>query len=370
MGAGDAIGIFDSGVGGLTVLHALAETLPAERLFYLGDAGRHPYGTESGETVARYGLENAEFLLEKGIKLLVVACNTASAVALDALRDRCAVPVVGVIEPGARAAAARTRNQRVGVIGTDATIASGAYTRALRALRPGLEIYTRPCPLLVPLAEEGWVEGPIARGVVETYLGTLRHSGIDTLVLGCTHYPLLKPLIAEVMGEGVVLIDSAEETARDVAAEHAAPAAPDRRGDQRPRGELPRAAGLGLRREDRGLPGTPRGGRRRGRGRHPGGDPPGGVRRRPRSVAADHRPPSLRRPAARRDRAARGPHRRDEDGRGEDPRRHAPALPERAPRQGLAPGHRQRLPRPPRRAVDGTDLLFPRPHRDLDHPRR
>src|SRR5947208_3622694 len=151
MGAGDAIGIFDSGVGGLTVLHALAETLPAERLFYLGDAGRHPYGTKSGETVARYSLENAEFLLEKGIKLLVVACNTASAVALDALRERCAVPVVGVIEPGARAAAARTRNQRVGVIGTDATIASGAYTHALRALRPGLEIYTRPCPRRRPL---------------------------------------------------------------------------------------------------------------------------------------------------------------------------------------------------------------------------
>src|SRR5438094_6162096 len=154
MGAGDAIGIFDSGVGGLTVLHALAETLPAERLFYLGDAGRHPYGTKSGETVARYSLENAEFLLEKGIKLLVVACNTASAVALD----------------------------------------------ALRALRPGLEIYTRPCPLLVPLAEEGWVEGPIPQSVVETYLATLQKSGIDTLVLGCTHYPLLKAVIARVMG--------------------------------------------------------------------------------------------------------------------------------------------------------------------------
>ncbi|TMA36892.1 MAG: glutamate racemase [Deltaproteobacteria bacterium] len=219
MVAADAIGIFDSGVGGLTVLHALAEALPAERLVYLGDAGRHPYGTKSAETVARYSLENAEFLLEKGVKLLVVACNTASAVALDALRARCRVPVVGVIEPGARAAAARTRNRRVGVIGTEATIASGAYTRALRALEPALEIYTRPCPLLVPLAEEGWVEGSIARAVVETYLATLRHSGIDTLVLGCTHYPLLKPLIAEVMGEGVVLVDSAEETAREVAAQ-------------------------------------------------------------------------------------------------------------------------------------------------------
>src|SRR5207249_8015926 len=218
MGAGDAIGIFDSGVGGLTVLHALAETLPAERLFYLGDAGRHPYGTKSGETVARYSLENAEFLLEKGIKLLVVACNTASAVALDALRSRCRVPVVGVIEPGARAAAERTRNQRVGVIGTEATIASGAYTRALRALRPTLEIYTRPCPLLVPLAEEGWLDGPVPRGVAETYLATLRKSGIDTLILGCTHYPLLRPLIADVMGPGVTLVDSAEETARAAAA--------------------------------------------------------------------------------------------------------------------------------------------------------
>ena len=174
----DAIGIFDSGVGGLTVLHALAEALPAERLVYLGDAGRHPYGTKSAETVARYSLENAEFLLDKGVKLLVVACNTASAVALDTLRTRCRVPVLGVIEPGARAAAARTRNQRVGVIGTEATIASGAYTRALRALVPTLEIYTRPCPLLVPLAEEGWVEGSIARAVVETYLGTRIESAV------------------------------------------------------------------------------------------------------------------------------------------------------------------------------------------------
>ena len=230
MAAGDAIGIFDSGVGGLTVLHALAEALPAERLVYLGDAGRHPYGTKSGETVARYSLENAEFLLEKGIKLLVVACNTASAVALDALRARCRVPVVGVIEPGARAAAARTRNQRVGVIGTEATIASGAYTTALRALKPGLEIYTRPCPLLVALAEEGWVEGPIPQSVVETYLATLRKSGIDTLVLGCTHYPLLKAVIAGVMGERVALVDSAEETARAVAALLAARGLARRRG--------------------------------------------------------------------------------------------------------------------------------------------
>jgi len=215
---GDAIGIFDSGVGGLTVLHALLEVLPHEDLVYLGDTGRYPYGTKSAETVTRYSIENVDFLIAKGIKLLVVACNTASSVALEALAARYPVPVVGVIEPGARAAAARTRNGRVGVIGTEATIASGAYATALRALKPGLEIYSRPCPLLVALAEEGWVEGPIPQGVVETYLGTLQKSGIDTLVLGCTHYPLLTAVIAGVMGERVALVDSAEETARAVAA--------------------------------------------------------------------------------------------------------------------------------------------------------
>ncbi len=214
----DAIGIFDSGVGGLTVVHALLEALPREHLVYLGDTGRYPYGTKSAETVTRYSIENVDFLVAKGVKMLVVACNTASAVALDALAGRFELPIVGVIEPGARAAVARTRNGRVGVIGTEATIASGAYTSALRALQPGLEIYTRACPLLVPLAEEGWVEGPIPRAVAETYLATLQKSGIDTLVLACTHYPLLRPVIEEVMGEKVRLVDSAEETARAVAA--------------------------------------------------------------------------------------------------------------------------------------------------------
>ncbi|HJQ73774.1 MAG TPA: glutamate racemase [Gaiellaceae bacterium] len=214
----DAIGIFDSGVGGLTVVHAILTALPREHLVYLGDTGRYPYGTKSAETVTRYSIENVEFLVAKGVKMLVVACNTASAVALDALQERFDLPVVGVIEPGARAAVDRTRNGRVGVIATEATIASGAYTRALRALQPALEIFTRPCPLLVPLAEEGWVEGAIPRGVVETYLATLSKSGIDTLVLGCTHYPLLRPVIADVMGDAVGLVDSAEETARAAAA--------------------------------------------------------------------------------------------------------------------------------------------------------
>jgi glutamate racemase len=212
-----AIGIFDSGVGGLTVVHALLAALPREDLIYLGDTARYPYGTKSAETVTRYSLENVDFLVARGIKMLVVACNTSTAAALDTLEARYPLPIVGVVAPGARAALQSTRTGRVGVIATEATIASGAYTRALRALRPDLEIYTRPCPLFVPLAEEGWVEGAIPERVAETYLASLTRSGIDTLVLGCTHYPLLKPVIAQVMGAGVTLVDSAEETAREVA---------------------------------------------------------------------------------------------------------------------------------------------------------
>lgn len=212
------IGIFDSGVGGLTVVHQLLTALPNEHLIYLGDTARYPYGTKSAEVVTRYTLENAQFLLDKGVKLLVVACNTMSAVALDPLRAHTSVPIVGVIEPGARAALAATRNRKVGVIGTDATIASGSYTRALRALDPGLEIYTRACPLFVALAEEGWVENAVAEEVAATYLASLRQSGIDTLVLGCTHYPLLARTIGKCLGPEVQLVDSATETARAVAA--------------------------------------------------------------------------------------------------------------------------------------------------------
>jgi len=211
------IGIFDSGVGGLTVVHRLLEALPREHLLYLGDTARHPYGTKSADVVTRYALENTEFLAEKDVKLVVVACNTASAVALEAMNERFGVPIVGVIEPGARAAVAATRNRKVGVIGTEATIASGSYTRALRALDSHLEIYTRACPLFVPLAEEGWVENEVARQAVALYLASLRRSRIDTLVLGCTHYPLLTEAIAAYMGHEVQLIDSAAETASEVA---------------------------------------------------------------------------------------------------------------------------------------------------------
>ena len=214
-----AIGVFDSGVGGLTVLHEIVRALPHEETIYFGDTGRMPYGTKSADVITRYSMENIEFLVGRGIKMLVVACNSVSAVALDAIRARWTIPVVGVIDPGARAAVERTRAGRIGVIGTEATISSNAYSRALRALRPSLEIYVRACPLFVPLAEEGWTDGPVARQVAETYLASIAKSGIDTLVLGCTHYPLLKSLIAEVMGPEVAIVDSAEETAREVTAQ-------------------------------------------------------------------------------------------------------------------------------------------------------
>jgi glutamate racemase len=216
------IGIFDSGIGGLTVVRALTKLLPDESMIYLGDTGRYPYGTKSADVVRRYSFENTQFLLDKGIKALVVACNTSSAVALDALRERVEVPIIGVIAPGAAAAAAATKNRKVGVIATEGTIRSGEYTRALRAARPELEIYTRACPLFVPLAEEGWVDNDVARRAAQLYLTSLSKSGIDTLILGCTHYPLLKTVIRHTMGAKVKLIDSGVATAsvvRDVLAE-------------------------------------------------------------------------------------------------------------------------------------------------------
>ena len=213
-----AIGIFDSGVGGLTVLRELIRTLPQEDTIYFGDTARVPYGTKSPDTVIRYAQEIASFLMTRDIKLLVVACNTASAVALPTLRRQLPIPVVGVIEPGARRAVEVTRSGVVGVIGTAGTIRSSAYTRAIKRLNPAVSVLARPCPLFVPLAEEGWTDNDIARLTAHQYLDELREAGVDSLVLGCTHYPLLKKIIADTMGSGVALVDSAEETARTVAA--------------------------------------------------------------------------------------------------------------------------------------------------------
>ena len=209
-----AIGVFDSGIGGLTVYQALRVTLPAhERLIYLGDTARVPYGTRSEATVARYAVEGTRFLLRRGIKMLVVACNTMSAVALDALRGEMNGPVLGVIDPGVEAACRATRGGAIGVIGTAATIRSAAYARAIARRLPQARVISRACPLFVPLAEEGWVDNDVARAAAAAYLGDLRTTGIDTLVLGCTHYPLLKSVIGETLGPGVRLVDSAQATA-------------------------------------------------------------------------------------------------------------------------------------------------------------
>ena len=209
------IGVFDSGVGGLTVFREINRALPHESLIYLGDSARVPYGTKSPQTVVRYSLEAAHHLMQRGIKLLVVACNTATAAALPALQETLPIPVIGVVEPGARAAIQRTRG-RVGVIATEGTVKSHAYRKAIHALDPNVEVIESAAPLFVALAEEGWANTHVAREVAEVYLAPLIDEGIDTLVLGCTHYPILRDVISETVGREVKLIDSGAATARDV----------------------------------------------------------------------------------------------------------------------------------------------------------
>jgi len=212
------IGVFDSGIGGLTVLSEIISALPYEDTIYLGDTARVPYGIRSPETVTRYSFESARFLSAKGIKVLVIACNTVSSVSLRDLQAAADVPVIGVIEPGAKAAVASTVNKKVGVIGTSATIQSNSYARAIKALDSSVEVAGLACSLFVPLVEEGWTEGRIVEMIAEKYLREIRDSGIDTLVLGCTHYPLLKGVLSRIMGNGVTLIDSAIETAKELKA--------------------------------------------------------------------------------------------------------------------------------------------------------
>jgi len=209
------VGVFDSGLGGLTVAHAIMRQLPSESLIYFGDTARVPYGPKSPDTVRRYSREISAFLIEQGVKAIVVACNTATAHALPALRDELDVPVIGVVEPGARAAVRATRTGHIGVIGTAGTIRSQAYVRAIHAEAPDARVTALACPLFVPLVEEGWTSHEAAHLIAEEYLAPFVKDRIDTLVLGCTHYPLLKPLIGEIIGRSVRLIDSAEETAAD-----------------------------------------------------------------------------------------------------------------------------------------------------------
>lgn len=207
------IGVFDSGIGGLTVAAALRRLLPAEKIFYLGDTARVPYGGKSRKTVERYSVEISGLLLAEGAKIIVVACNTASALAVPRLHELFRAPVQGVIVPGAKSAVSKTRSGKIGVIGTRATIRSGAYEQAIRQLQPDAEVFSEACPLLVPLIEEGLLEDAITDAVLARYLEPLLGKGIDTLVLGCTHYPLLRSAIARVAGSEIGLVDSAENCA-------------------------------------------------------------------------------------------------------------------------------------------------------------
>lgn len=213
-----AIGIFDSGIGGLTVMKQIMRKLPQERLIYFGDTARLPYGDKSPETILRYSIENAIFLMEHRIKLLVIACNTASAYAVDKLKQILKIPIIDVVKPGADSAAGATRNHKIGVLGTRATISSGIYKREIQERLPSAEVYTIACPLLVPLIEEHFFDHPATELIVKDYLAPLKQKNIDTLLLGCTHYPLLHKLIQKEMGPDVAIIDSATTCAEEVSA--------------------------------------------------------------------------------------------------------------------------------------------------------
>jgi len=207
------IGIFDSGLGGLTVVKAVNRLLPDEDIIYLGDTARFPYGNKSKSTIEKYSLEISEFLIHKGVKMIIIACNTASSLGIEAVRKEYDLPVLGVIGPGARTAIKATKNRKIGVIGTRATINSGSYIKALKLVDPHIEIFSIPTPLLVPLAEEGWNDSDITKKVAEIYLASLREKEIDTLILGCTHYPLIKKMISGILSDNVKLVDSAEALA-------------------------------------------------------------------------------------------------------------------------------------------------------------
>lgn len=213
MKADAPIGVFDSGVGGLTVAREIMRQIPEERITYFGDTARVPYGSKSRETIVRYSRQIIRFLKTRGVKAIVVACNTASAFALEELRPEADVPIIGVVKPGAQAAASATKNGRIGVIGTEGTIESGIYTQYLQKLCPDAQVVGKACPLFVSLVEEGWLKDEITTLVARRYLEELRQSEIDTLILGCTHYPLLRSTVAGIMGEGVTLVNPAYETA-------------------------------------------------------------------------------------------------------------------------------------------------------------
>ena len=211
-----AIGVFDSGLGGLTVVRELIRKFPYEDIVYFGDTARLPYGSKSERVITEFSFQNTEFLMKHNIKLLVVACNTASSVSLSKLKKSFSLPILGVVEPGAEAAVKVTKNGRIGVIGTKGTIATRSYDKALKKIKPGIKIFSHACPLFVPLAEEGWINKDVTYRIAKEYLKPLKKKKVDTLILGCTHYPILKTVIAKVMGPEVKLIDSARATADTV----------------------------------------------------------------------------------------------------------------------------------------------------------
>ncbi|MBF0478999.1 MAG: glutamate racemase [Candidatus Omnitrophica bacterium] len=210
------IGIFDSGLGGLTVAKALMKLMPHEDLVYFGDTARVPYGSKSRESIVRFSIENTEILMKRNVKIVVVACNSSSSCALETLQEKFPVPIVGVIAPGARQAAAATMNNRIGVIATTATVNSGAYEKFVHVYAPQAKVFSQPCPLFVPLVEEGWYTKKIALDIAQEYLKYLKQDRVDTLVLGCTHYPLLKKILRQAMGPQVKLVDSGQEVAWEV----------------------------------------------------------------------------------------------------------------------------------------------------------
>lgn len=211
-----AIGVFDSGVGGLTVVKELIKQLPGENIVYFGDTARVPYGTKSKDTIIKFSVENVKFLLKFDVKLIVVACNTASSIALSSLMFHFKIPIVGVIRPGAKAAVRLTKNKRIGVIGTRTTILSESYEDEIKRYDKSIKVISRSCPLFVPLVEEGLISDSVTKEMAQRYLKPLKKAKVDTLILGCTHYPLLKYIIKDVMGSGVNLVDSAHQTAEEV----------------------------------------------------------------------------------------------------------------------------------------------------------
>lgn len=216
MNKSNPIGVFDSGIGGLTVVKSVNTFLPSEKIIYFGDTARVPYGSKSNSTIIEYSVQDAQFLAKKNVKLIIVACNTASSVALDELRNKFDVPIIGMINPGAKAAITATKNKKIGVIGTETTISNKAYSKVINKIDKDIEVLEKACPLFVPLAEEGWINHPATKLIAQEYLAELKKAKIDTLILGCTHYPILKDVIQEVIGENVKLIDSGSAASVEV----------------------------------------------------------------------------------------------------------------------------------------------------------